>query len=87
MGKVQIRFVEKNTFGILDHDVILASGVKLHNPMRVVPNGRGSEVMFTLFRQPDMSDAQFAADAQWVEKDLRMLSSTVFPWILELSFV
>ena len=59
----------KNPFGILDHDVMLESGVKIHNPMRVVPNGRGSEVIFILFRQPDMSDAQFAADAQWVEKD------------------
>jgi len=73
MGKVKIRFAKRNTFGILDHDVILESGVIIHNPMRVVPNGSGSEVFFTLFRQPDVSDEKFSEDAKWVEKDLRIL--------------
>jgi len=73
IGKVKIRFADRNTFGILDHDIILESGVKIHNPMRVVPNGRGSEIIFTLFRQPDMSDEKFSEDAKWVEKDLRIL--------------
>jgi hypothetical protein len=73
MGKAKIRFAEKNQFGILDHDVILESGVTFHNPMRVVPNGRSSEVIFTLFGQPGMSDEQFSEDAKWVEKDLTIL--------------
>jgi steroid delta-isomerase-like uncharacterized protein len=73
MGKVKIKFAESNTFGILDHDVILESGVRIHNPMRVVPNGSGSEVVFMLFRQPDMLDEKFSEDAKWVEKDLRTL--------------
>jgi hypothetical protein len=73
MGKVKIRFAEKNQFGILDHDIILESGVTFHNPMRVVPNGRSSELIFTLFRQPDMSDEKFLEDAKWVEKDLTIL--------------
>jgi hypothetical protein len=30
--------------------------------MRVVPNGEGSELVFTLIRQPGMSDTQFAED-------------------------
>lgn len=34
--------------GLLDHDVELESGMVVHNPMRVVPNGEGSEFMFTL---------------------------------------
>jgi hypothetical protein len=75
MGKVKIRFVKRNTYGILDHDVILESGVQIHNPMRVVPNGGGSEVIFTLFRRPDMSDEKFSEDAQWVEKDLQILKA------------
>jgi hypothetical protein len=41
--------------------------------MRVVPRGKGSEIIFTLFRQPDMSDEKFAEDAKWVEKDLKRL--------------
>jgi len=73
IGKVKIRFAERNAFGILDHDVILESGDKIRNPMRVVPNGSGSEIVFTLFRQPDISDEKFSEDAKWVEKDLRIL--------------
>jgi hypothetical protein len=41
-GKVRIKFTEPNPFGVLDHDVELESGVVVHNPMRVVPNGYGS---------------------------------------------
>lgn len=73
MGKVKIKFAEKNAFGILDHEVVLESGATIYNPMRVVANGKGSEIFFTLIRQPDMTDAQFAQDARWVEKDLNIL--------------
>ena len=72
-GKVKIRFAERNTFGVMDHDVELDSGVAVHNPMRVVPNGDGSEFIFTLLRQPGMSDEQFAEDKRAIEKDLATL--------------
>lgn len=72
-GKVKIRFSERNTLGIMDHDVELESGVVVHNPMRVVPNGDGSEFIFSLLRQAGMSDEQFAEDKQAVEKDLQTL--------------
>tara|TARA_R110000764_G_scaffold130507_2_gene218380 strand:+ start:46805 stop:47206 length:402 start_codon:yes stop_codon:yes gene_type:complete len=72
-GKAKIRFAEANTFGVMDHDVELDSGVVIHNPMRVVPNGDGSEFIFTLLRQTGMSDDQFADDAHAVTKDLRTL--------------
>ncbi|RUO29557.1 SRPBCC family protein [Aliidiomarina soli] len=74
-GKVKIRFVQANAFGVMDHDVELDSGVVVHNPMRVVPNGDGSEFIFTLLRQPGMSEEQFVEDAQAVEKDLRTLKT------------
>jgi hypothetical protein len=73
MGKAKIRFAEKNRFGILDHDVILESGVTFHNPIRVLQNGQKSEVVFTLFRQPGVSDEKYSEDARWVEKDLMIL--------------
>jgi hypothetical protein len=41
--------------------------------MRVLPNGQSSEVIFTLFRQPGMSDEKFLEDVKWVEKDLMVL--------------
>ncbi len=70
MGKVKIRFAPRNELGVLDHDVVLETGATFHNPMRVVANGEGSEVVFTLFRQPGMTDAAFASDASSVARDL-----------------
>jgi hypothetical protein len=62
---------------MVDHDVVLESGIKIHNPMRVVPNRSGSEIVFTLLRQPDMADEEFSQDAKWVEKDLRTLKAVL----------
>lgn len=74
-GKVKIRFAEKNRFGILDHEVTPEPGEKVYVPMRVLPNGGGSEVVLTLFRRPEMSDKKFSEDAEWVRKDLNILKS------------
>ncbi|MBP0592516.1 SRPBCC family protein [Paraburkholderia sp. LEh10] len=71
--EVAVRFTPRNPYGVLDHYVSGARGDELVVPMRVVPNGGGSEVLVTLFRAADASDAQFAADAQWVERDLAEL--------------
>lgn len=73
MGKVKVRFAPPNAFGVLDHDVVLESGESVHNPMRVVPNGGGSEVVFTLVRRPGVSDAEWVADADAVTRDLGAL--------------
>lgn len=72
-GRARVRFVERNSFGVMDHDVTLESGVTVHNPMRVVPHGEGSAFVFTLIRQPGMSDTQFAEDKAAVENDLKSL--------------
>jgi len=72
-GKVSVKFAPRNAFGVMDHDVTLESGVTIHNPMRVVPHGEGSEFTFTLIRQPGMSDEQFAKDKAAVESDLKAL--------------
>lgn len=76
-GPVKIRFSEKNDFGVLDHYVTTAQEVEVYVPMRVVPNGSGSEVIFTLFKTPEMSDRQFAEDAGMVERDLKTLKSVL----------
>jgi len=72
-GEVTVRFVPRNTMGVLDHFVALAPGVEIYVPMRVVANGAGSEVLFTLFRLPGMTDEEFAEDAGMVERDLGTL--------------
>ena len=74
-GTAKLRFSESNPFGVMDHDVELESGVVMHNPMRVMPNGEGAEFVFSLFRQPGMTDEQFSADARAVENDLQRLKA------------
>ena len=72
-GEVRVRFSPPNDFGVLDHLVITADGAEIPIPLRVVANGTGCEVMLTLFRTPDMSPETFAADAEWVRRDLQAL--------------
>jgi len=75
MGSVKVKFADKNKFGILDHEVTLPSGEKVYNPMRVFPNNDGSELIFTVYRRPDMSDPMFAEDAKAVTRDLEKLKT------------
>lgn len=72
-GALRLRFAAPNAFGVLDHAVTLPDGTVVDVPMRVVPNGDGAEVLFTLLRQPGMSDADFARDAGLVAADLATL--------------
>jgi hypothetical protein len=73
IGSVRVRFAAPNNLGVADHDVVLATGATVHNPIRVVPNGSGSTVIFTLLRQPGVSPQQFNQDAKTVQKDLETL--------------
>lgn len=72
-GPLGFRFVPDNDLGVLDHVVTIAPGVDILNPMRVVANGEGSEVSFTLFELPGMTAEKFAEDAGMVERDLHAL--------------
>ncbi|WP_239088377.1 hypothetical protein [Planosporangium mesophilum] len=65
--------MERNKYGVLDHDVTMPSGEVVYNPMRVVPDGDGCEVVFTLRRLTDMSHGEFARDAGLVQADLQRL--------------
>jgi hypothetical protein len=72
-GGVTVRFSDRNAYGVLDHEVETPTGERILNPMRVVPNGSGSEVVFTVFQRPGVSDETFEADASWVSRDLQAL--------------
>jgi hypothetical protein len=78
-GRVVFTFVDPNKLGVLDHTVTLPTGEKLANPMRVIPNGDGSEIMLTLFQHPGMSDKQFQEDAEHVLSDLQALRRLLEP--------
>ena len=74
VGNVRVRFAPPNDFGVIDHRVTLPDGRHVDNALRVVPNGDGAEVMFTLLRLPGMDDDAFAADAAHVARDLDALA-------------
>jgi hypothetical protein len=73
MGRVTVKFAAPNQFGILDHDVNLPSGETVSNPMRVIPNGDGCDVVFTVRRRAGVSAEAFAADQDAVAADLATL--------------
>jgi hypothetical protein len=77
MGRVLVRFVPVNEYGVLDHDVVLPTGESVTNPMRVLPDGTGSEVVFTVRRRPGMTDEQWAADVAAVTADLATLKGVL----------
>lgn len=76
-GTVRITFTAHNAFGVMDHTVKLANGAEIFVPLRIVRNGAGTEILLTLFRQPGMSDADLAADAEWIARDLLALKALV----------
>ena len=74
-GPAEVVFSPPNDFGILDHWVILPGRAKIYLPIRVVANGDATDVQFTLFRQPEMSEADWDRDAGMVTKDLASLKA------------
>jgi hypothetical protein len=69
-----VRFVPPNEHLVLDHDVSLPDGSVTTNPMRVLRDGDGCEVVFTVRRAEGMSDEQLDADVAAVRADLERLT-------------
>lgn len=59
--------------GVLDHVLIGPDGERQYGYMRVIPNDAGSELVYTLFRHGDASDADFERAAENVAVDLETL--------------
>jgi hypothetical protein len=70
LGQVVVEMTEPNRYGVLDHRVMLATGETFLNPMRVIADGAGCELVFTLRRAAGVSDADFDRDAAAVSADL-----------------
>ncbi|HET6484266.1 MAG TPA: SRPBCC family protein [Actinoplanes sp.] len=73
LGRVRVEFAPRNGFGVLDHVVTLESGERFLNPVRVVPYGEGSEIVFSVRRPPGTSDEDFTRDRGSVTADLARL--------------
>ena len=69
----RVAFAPRNEFGVLDHVVTTASGETVAVPMRVIPDGAGAEVVFTVRRLPGMTDADLDRDVGLVAADLGTL--------------
>lgn len=76
-GPIGLRFAPRNDFGVLDHYVTPVPGTEIYVPMRVIANGDGSEVLFTLFRLPGIPEQDFMQDAGMVERDLAELKQVL----------
>jgi hypothetical protein len=68
---VRIRFTPRNEFRVLDHSVTVSPQLQVYVPMRVLADPENaSEVIFTVFRLPGMSDEQYNNDIETVLADL-----------------
>lgn len=73
-GRARVTFTPPNAYGVLDHEVVTPSGVVVHVPLRVVPDGADAcDVVLTLRRVPGMTDAELERDAGLVRADLARL--------------
>ncbi len=73
MGRIVVTMAPANDYGVLDHHVALPDGRVFYNPMRVIADEDGCEVVFTLRRLAGVSDEEFARDAAMVREDLAQL--------------
>jgi len=81
-GEAIVRFSQPNAYGILDHWVKMADRPEVYIPLRMIANGSCTEVELVLFRQPEMSDADFERDQHLVRQDLVALKQLLetFPF-------
>jgi hypothetical protein len=73
MGQVVVSFVPANEFGVLDHQVTLPSGQTFYNPLRVIADSGGSEVVFTNRRAEGTSVEDYERDCAMIAEDLQSL--------------
>ena len=76
VGPRVVRFGGRNTFGILTYYSRLTAGDVPHAiPMRVMPNGEGTELIYVFYQRPGVTDEQWASVIEWVTTDLLALKS------------
>jgi hypothetical protein len=74
-GRLILRYQPRNEYGILDYAAFREGEEPFMIPMRIVANGDGAEVIYTLYQRPGVTDAAFESEAAWVEADLLTLKT------------
>ena len=72
-GKVGIRIETEPRSGVVDFVVMPAPGVEALSASRVLPNGSGSEYVFTQFQAGGMPDDVFERNVKALEHELTVL--------------
>ena len=72
-GEVHLRIDRDDSTGVVDFLMAPAPGVEMLAASRVIPRGRASEVVFTQFQGPEMTDEMFEKSIQAVSHELRVL--------------
>lgn len=76
-GPMAIHFVDSDTPDVLDHEVTLASGVKILNSLRVSAQPPGSELAMVVVQQPGASPEEFRRDVHAVRDDFARLKKVI----------
>jgi hypothetical protein len=74
-GMRHFRFTPANAFGVLDHAVFVPGETPLWTPMRVTPNEEGTDLVYTFYQRPGMSDEVFASAIEWITTDFLALKA------------
>jgi hypothetical protein len=75
MGPRLIEFLPPNPFGVVDHATYREGEDPIFMPMRVVANEEGTELIYTFFQRPGMSEEQLDSTIEWIRTDLMTLKS------------
>ncbi len=76
-GPVQVYIQAFSDSGVVDQYLFPSPEVQVHIPMRVLPNGSGTEFIFTLFQPDDISDEDYRQEVYWVEQELMILKQVL----------
>lgn len=74
-GLRHFRFTAVNAFGVLDHAIFVPGEEPQWTPMRVMPNGEGTELAFTFYQRPGMGEPEFASAIEWITTDFLTLKT------------
>jgi uncharacterized protein YndB with AHSA1/START domain len=76
VGERMIRFTPRNSFGVADYQSWLPGEQPgPATPVRLYPNGEGTDVTITRFRAPTLTDEQFESQCSWLQSDLARLKT------------
>jgi uncharacterized protein YndB with AHSA1/START domain len=78
-GEVAVRLETNRALGVVDWILSPAPGVEALAASRVLPNGPGSELVFTQFQAPGMSDAAFERLVHDLSEELAELRRVIDP--------